>query len=109
MRIFNKTIYHIPYDVALLGLIRDGYSGENLTQKVLSGVNKNIARYGFSVITLHPSDFATFKGNIIDSNKFQVLVDILDRLDTAGISIANFNDVTGHGIQNNKILIANPN
>ena len=100
MRILNKTIYHVPYDIALLGLIQDGYSGENLTQKVLSDVNKNIARYGFSVITLHPSDFATFKGNIIDTNKFQILVDIIDSLDTAGISNANFRDVTGHGIQN---------
>jgi peptidoglycan/xylan/chitin deacetylase (PgdA/CDA1 family) len=99
-RIINKTIYHVPYDIALLGLIRDGYSGENLTQKVLSDVNKNIARYGFSVITLHPSDFATFKGNIIDTNKFHILVDIIDGLDTAGISTANFKDVTGPRIPN---------
>jgi peptidoglycan/xylan/chitin deacetylase (PgdA/CDA1 family) len=99
-RIINKTIYHVPYDIALLGLIRDGYSGENLTQKVLSDVNKNIARYGFSVITLHPSDFATFKGNIIDTNKFHILVDIIDSLDTAGISTANFKDVTGPRIPN---------
>jgi peptidoglycan/xylan/chitin deacetylase (PgdA/CDA1 family) len=109
MQIINKTIYHVPYDIALLGLIQSGYSGENLTQKVLSDVNKNIARYGFSVITLHPSDFATFKGNIIDTNKFQILVDIIDRLDTAGISFANFNDVTGHAVRTNKISIANPN
>ena len=108
-RILNKTIYHVPYDITLLGLIRDGYSGENLTQKVLSDVNMNIAKYGFSVITLHPSDFATFKGNIIHTNKFQVLVDIINRLDTAGISIANFSDVTGHGIHTNKLSIANPN
>ncbi len=109
MQIINKTIYHVPYDIALLGLIKSGYSGENLTQKVLSDVNKNIARYGFSVITLHPSDFATYKGNIIDTNKSQILVDIIDRLDTAGISFANFNDVTGHGVRTNKISIATPN
>jgi peptidoglycan/xylan/chitin deacetylase (PgdA/CDA1 family) len=109
MRIINKTIYHVPYDIALLGLIRSGYTGENLTQKVLSDVNKNIARYDFSVITLHPSDFATSKGNIIDTNKFQILVDIIERLDTAGISIANFNDITGHGVRTNKISAANPN
>jgi peptidoglycan/xylan/chitin deacetylase (PgdA/CDA1 family) len=96
-QILKKTIYHVPFDISLLHLLRQGYSGQNLTERVLSEVNKDIAKYGFSVIALHPSDFSTSKsptGITFDPNKFQVLIDIIDRLETRGISIANFNDIT---------------
>ena len=95
----KKTIYHVPYNTAILYLTREGYVDGNLTENVLSNVNRNIAKYGFSVITLHPSDFATFdaSGNpttIVDPNKLQVLVNITDRLDSNEISIVSYSDIT---------------
>jgi peptidoglycan/xylan/chitin deacetylase (PgdA/CDA1 family) len=95
----KNTIYHVPFNTALLHLIRDGYIGGNLTEKVLSNVNNNIDKYGFSVITLHPTDFATFNSssgsyaNTVDPNKFQVLVNIIDGLESGGISFADYSDI----------------
>lgn len=96
----QMTIYHAPFHSSLLDLTRRGYSGENLTERVLANVNKNIAKYGFSVITLHPTDFAAFDSstgkyaNTIDPNKFQILVNMIDTLHARGISIANFSYIT---------------
>ena len=95
-----KKIYHVPFNTSLLYFLREGYSGENITQKVLSNVNKNIAKYGFSVIVLHPTDFATFNSsnrsytNAIDPLKFQMLANIIDSLEARGISIVDYDDVT---------------
>ena len=95
----KETIYHAPYNTALLHLTREGYAGGNLTDKVLSNVDKNIDKYGFSVITLHPTDFAVFNSTTgkhtkyIDPIKFQVLVDIIDRLEVRGISLADYSDI----------------
>lgn len=95
----NETIYHVPFNVSLLDLTRRGYSGENLTEKVISNVNSNIAKFGFSVIVLHPNDFATFDSatesyvNTLDTNKFQTLVNIIDGLDAITIKIAFYQDV----------------
>lgn len=101
----KKTIYHIPFSISLLSLIREGYSGSDLVKRVLSDVEKDISQRGFSVIALHPSDFSTSNssaGITVDSNKFQVLVDIMDGLDNRRISIVNFEDITRgqfHAIQ----------
>jgi peptidoglycan/xylan/chitin deacetylase (PgdA/CDA1 family) len=92
-----KTIHHIPLEISLLSLIRHGYSGEDLVERVLSDVDKHIAKRGYSVIALHPSDFSTTNSSVeitVDPNKFQVLVDIMDRLENKGISIVNFEDIT---------------
>jgi peptidoglycan/xylan/chitin deacetylase (PgdA/CDA1 family) len=96
----KKAIYHVPFHISLLRIYRDGYVGENLTEKVLSTVNENIDKYGYSMITLHPTDFATFNSssgshiNSVDPNKFQVLVDIIVRLEAGGISTASLSDIT---------------
>ena len=101
----NKVIYHVPFNISLLSLMREGYSGDDLVERVLSDVDKDIVERGFSVITLHPRDFSTSNsstGTTIDPNKFQVLVDIMDRLENTGISIVNFEDITRgpfHAIQ----------
>ena len=96
----KEPVYHVPFDTSYLELIRQGYSGENLTQKILTNVNKNIARYGFSVITLHPTDFAAIDSstgkytNSVDAIKFQYLVDIIDMLQSQRISITDFSHIT---------------
>jgi hypothetical protein len=93
----KKIIYHVPLDISLLSRIRHGYSGEDLVERVLLGVDKDIGEHGYSVIALHPSDFSTTNSSVgitVDTNKFQVLVDIMDRLENKGISIVNFEDIT---------------
>ena len=73
----KKRIYHLPFDISLLSLRDQGYSGDALVQKVISMVDSNTAKYGFSVIVLHPSDVALYNtstnqwSNSVDSAKFQ--------------------------------------
>jgi peptidoglycan/xylan/chitin deacetylase (PgdA/CDA1 family) len=101
----KKIIYHVPFNISLLSLIQNGYLGGDLVERVLSDVDKDIVERGFSVIALHPRDFSTSNssaGITVDPNKFQVLVDIMDRLENTGISIVNFDDITRgpfHAIQ----------
>jgi peptidoglycan/xylan/chitin deacetylase (PgdA/CDA1 family) len=95
-----QVIYHIPFNISLLDLTRRGYSGENLTDKVLSSTESNIAKYGFSVIVLHPNDIATFNpstgsyGNNIDTVKMQTLVKIIDKLEAKRINFADYSVMT---------------
>jgi peptidoglycan/xylan/chitin deacetylase (PgdA/CDA1 family) len=96
----KKRIYHVPFSVTIFGLIKSGYSGEALTQEVLRGVDSNIAKYGFSVVTLHPNDVASYNpstgiwSNSVDPGKMQVLIDIVDRLKSKGISFSDFRDIS---------------
>jgi hypothetical protein len=95
-----KTVYHIPFDISLLDLLQRGYSGENLTQTVLHKVKNDIDRYGFSLITLHPTDFGTIDAttkkhvNSVDPFKFQVLVNIIDALEAQRVKITDFSYIT---------------
>ena len=101
----KKIIYHVPFNISVLSLIQNGYSGGDLVERVLSDVDKDIVERGFSVIALHPRDFSTSNSSAeitVDPKKFQVLVDIMDRLENTGISIVNFDDITRgpfHAIQ----------
>jgi peptidoglycan/xylan/chitin deacetylase (PgdA/CDA1 family) len=96
----SQIIYHIPFNISLLDLTRRGYSGENLTDKVLSSTESNIAEYGFSIIVLHPNDFATFNsstgsyGNNIDTAKMQTLAKIINELEAKRINFADYSDMT---------------
>jgi peptidoglycan/xylan/chitin deacetylase (PgdA/CDA1 family) len=96
----KERIYHVPYSVTLFGLIKSGYSGEALTQEVLRGVDSNIAKYGFSLVTLHPNDVASYNpstgkwSNSVDPSKMQVLVDIVDQLEAKGIGFSDLRDVS---------------
>ncbi|HEU4446508.1 MAG TPA: polysaccharide deacetylase family protein [Nitrososphaeraceae archaeon] len=96
----SQVIYHIPFNISLLDLTRRGYSGENLTDKVLSSTESNIAEYGFSIIVLHPNDFATFNsstgsyGNSIDTVKMQTLTKIINELEAKRINFADYSNMT---------------
>jgi peptidoglycan/xylan/chitin deacetylase (PgdA/CDA1 family) len=98
----KKRIYHVPFGISLLRLINDGYSGNELTQEVLRRAENYISNYGFAVVALHPTDVATYTNtggstpysNNVDSNKFQVLVDITNGLEGKGIILSHFSGVT---------------
>src|SRR5919109_315737 len=96
----KKRIYHVPFDISLFNLINSGYSGNELTQEVLKRAENYISNYGFAVVVLHPNDVAPYNSNTdswsnkVDSNKFQVLVDITNGLQDRGIGLSHFSGVT---------------
>jgi peptidoglycan/xylan/chitin deacetylase (PgdA/CDA1 family) len=96
----KREMYHVPFSVSILNLKSLGYSGDDLTNQVISMVKSNIAKYGFSLVILHPDDVAFYdstKGansNIVDSAKLQGLADIINRVTAEGISFGNFGTVT---------------
>jgi peptidoglycan/xylan/chitin deacetylase (PgdA/CDA1 family) len=96
----NKRIYHVPFDISLFNLIDNGYSGNELTQEVLRRAENYISNYGFAVVVLHPNDVATYNSNTgtwsnnVDSNKFQVLIDIINGIEGRGIDLSHFSGVT---------------
>lgn len=98
----GTKIYHVPFNTSLLGLTREGYEGQALVGKTLSNANSNIIKYGFSVIVLHPTDFASVNpatGNLadqVDPEKLQMLNDIIDQLELRGYSFAKYDAVVGN-------------
>lgn len=98
----GTKIYHIPFNTSLLGLAREGYEAQSLVAKALSNVSTNISRYGFSVIVLHPTDFAVVDpatGNLtnqVDPEKLEMLTDIMDQLELRGYSFAKYEAVVGN-------------
>jgi peptidoglycan/xylan/chitin deacetylase (PgdA/CDA1 family) len=96
----KKRIYHVPFDISLFNLINNGYSGNELTQEVLRRAENYISNYGFAVVVLHPNDVATYNSNTgtwsnkVDSNKFQVLIDIINGIEGRGIGLSHFSGVT---------------
>ncbi len=93
----RKRIYHVPFDISLQYLMKEGYSGNELTQEVLRRADINISKYGFAVIVLHPTDVSpsiNLVKNVVDPKKFQVLVDITNGLEDKGKGFSHFSDVT---------------
>jgi hypothetical protein len=103
LQIINNTrIYHIPATV----FFKDFQKGQWVKtpiDEILKDTTKNIAKYGYAVIVLHPQDFALFTGksgasevsyiNSIDRNEIFDLSKILDNLFSNNISIKGFGDV----------------
>jgi hypothetical protein len=103
LQIINNTkIYHIPATV----FFKDFQKGQWVKtpiDEILKDITKNIAKYGYAVIVLHPQDFALFTGksgssevsyiNSIDRNEIFDLSKILDNLFSNNISIKGFGDV----------------
>ncbi len=103
LSVVNGTkIFHVPFNTSLLGLTREGFEGQALIAEVLGRANTNISKYGFSVIVLHPTDFAAVDpatGNLVnqaDPEKLQMLSDILDQLELKGYSFEKYDAVVGN-------------
>jgi peptidoglycan/xylan/chitin deacetylase (PgdA/CDA1 family) len=103
LQIINNTkIYHIPATV----FFKDFQKGQWVKtpiDEILKDITKNIAKYGYAVIVLHPQDFALFTGksgasvvtyiNSIDRNEILDLSKILDYLLSNNIKIKGFGDI----------------
>jgi len=103
----NKNkIYHIPATI----FFKDFQNGQWIKipiDEIIKNASKNIAKYGYAVIVLHPQDFATFTRNNITSNVTYInsidrndildLVKILDYLSSKNIRVAGFGQIIKEG------------
>lgn len=98
----KRRVYHVPFDISLFNMIppRGTLSGQSLVDSVLSKVATQISNTGFAVITLHPTDIATYNSasgrwsNSVDGAKFQDLKNIITALETRGYVFSYMSDVT---------------
>jgi peptidoglycan/xylan/chitin deacetylase (PgdA/CDA1 family) len=90
-------IYHLPSTVSFYD-----YKGENRTkeslQDILNKVDDSISKYGYSVITFHPQDFAKLDEegeffDIVDIEQIEDLSLLIDTLKLKNISISSFSDI----------------
>jgi peptidoglycan/xylan/chitin deacetylase (PgdA/CDA1 family) len=95
----GTKIYHVPTGISYLGLTKLGYSGENLTNELVRRAEDNIGKYGYSIIALHPTDFAIMDPstgvhtNKVDPAKFKVLIHTADTLESKGYSFGKIKSV----------------
>lgn len=94
----GSNIFHVPVNISYMGLIKDGYSGQALTNETIRRAEMNVAKYGYSIIAIHPTDFAARdpSGQAVDRAdpaKFKVLVGTIDRLESKGYSFGNISSV----------------
>jgi peptidoglycan/xylan/chitin deacetylase (PgdA/CDA1 family) len=80
----NTTIYHVPGMLAYTDY-QNGKLVKVPMDKILSAVDDNIERYGYSVIVFHPEDFLQRdendkvpKGSTVNSTEFQDFTRIVD-------------------------------
>ena len=98
----NTKIYHIPATVFFKDF-ENGQWVKTPTDEIINNVAKNIAKYGYAVIVLHPQDFASITGknntlevisiNSVDRKEISDLLKILDNLSSNNIRIKWFGDI----------------
>ena len=90
-------IYHMPEMTSFENYTDKGQIVFNSINKILKNIYYDIAKYGYSVITLHPESFMKkTKGNsseVIDANRVNDLSHIIDTLRSKNISITTFSEI----------------
>ena len=93
-------IYHLPQTIEF----NDWYGDELLkvpVNDILGNTTKNILRYGYAVLTLHPQYFSdvneTTGEETIDKLKMDDLTFVIDHLNSSNIKIVPFSKVISFG------------
>jgi peptidoglycan/xylan/chitin deacetylase (PgdA/CDA1 family) len=87
-------IYHLPSTVNFYDYENEDRT-KNSLQDILNKVNDSISKYGYSVITFHPQDFAKLDEegepvDIVDSEEIDDLSLLIDTLKLKNISTSSF-------------------
>jgi peptidoglycan/xylan/chitin deacetylase (PgdA/CDA1 family) len=95
------TIYHLPATIFFKSF-DDTKWVKTPSKDIIGNVTRNIARYGYGVIVLHPQDFAkpvnaTTFSNSIDQKEVLDLSKLIDFFLSNNIRIMSFNKVTKYG------------
>jgi peptidoglycan/xylan/chitin deacetylase (PgdA/CDA1 family) len=97
----NQSIYHVPAMVSFKGSENSKPTKVPLDQ-ILSTVDDNIKKYGYSVIVFHPQDFMhtdengrIIDGSTINSTEFQDFERLVDSILSKNIRITTLSEVVG--------------
>jgi len=102
----NKTsqisyplVYHIPATI-FFKVYEDGKWVRTPLKDVLGNTTKNIAKYGYAVVVLHPQDFAKLNGgettnpiNSVDEKEISDLSNLIDYFLSKNTKIVPFHKV----------------
>jgi peptidoglycan/xylan/chitin deacetylase (PgdA/CDA1 family) len=97
----STTIYHLPATIFFKSFDNNEWVKTPL-KDIIGNVTRNIARYGYGVIVLHPQDFAnsvnaTTFTNSIDQKEVLDLSKLIDFFLSNNIRIMSFDKVTKYG------------
>jgi len=97
----SATIYHLPATI-FFKFFDDTKWVKTPPKDIIGNVTRNIARYGYGVIVLHPQDFAksvnaTTFSNSIDQKEVLDLSKLIDFFVSNNIRIMSFDQVTKYG------------
>ena len=90
-------IYHLPSTVSFFDY-EDENRTKNSLQDILNKVDDSISKYGYSVITFHPQDFAKLDEegefiDVVDSKQIEDLSLLIDSLKLKNISASSFSGI----------------
>ena len=90
-------IYYLPSTVSLYDYEDENRTKESL-QDILNKVDDSISKYGYSVITIHPQDFAKLDEegkfiDIVDREQVEDLSLLIDTLKSKNISASSFSAI----------------
>jgi peptidoglycan/xylan/chitin deacetylase (PgdA/CDA1 family) len=95
----NQTIYHLPAMV-FYKVYNETSNTKNPTEKILSDVMKDIAKYGYSVILFHPQDFMKIENgsftNVVDYKEVEDLSRLIDSILSKNISLTSFSKIVNN-------------
>jgi Polysaccharide deacetylase len=97
----STTIYHLPATIFFKSFDNDKWVKTPL-KDIIGNVTRNIARYGYGVIVLHPQDFAksvnaTTFSNSMDQKELLDLSKLIDFFLSNSMKIMSFDKVTKYG------------
>ena len=97
----NATIYHVPVMLAYTDY-QNGKLVKVPIDKILSAVDDNIKKYGYSVIAFHPNDFLQRDENgtipessTFNSTEFQDFTRLVDNILSRNIRITTLSELVG--------------
>jgi peptidoglycan/xylan/chitin deacetylase (PgdA/CDA1 family) len=95
----NQTVYHIPATIFFKDYENGKWVGTPL-KDIIGNITKNIAKYGYAVVVLHPQDFAKLKGggattsiNSVDEKEISDLSKLIDYFLSKDMKIVPFHRV----------------
>ena len=96
----SQLVYHMPSMVDF-SAIPSGKWTRIPNEKILNVVESDITKYGYSVILLHPENFAMLEGqsylDVLDLQQTNDLSNLIDSLRSKNVQITTFSNVAGLG------------
>lgn len=115
--VLNKDaegLYHMPSTTDLQIDVGNETSWTNIPKdKVISSINSNIKKIGYSVVLLHPQNFAKLQNgtyvDTVDDTAINELGSLIDYAKSKHIRITTLSNIVGFGLQKQPIKLNSTN